>query len=63
MEQWIASCAAKGQPLTSPKTSAALDPHFFPNMTLRTIIQEHIEARQAVYREQLKENKKEGEQK
>lgn len=44
--------------MTSPKTSEALDPHFSPNKTLRTIIQEHVEARQALHREQQKEKKK-----
>ena len=63
MEQWIASCAAKGKALTSHKTSADLDPHFFPHLTLRTIVQEHIEAKQALYRRRQREKKKEGKMK
>lgn len=48
LERWIAHCAAKGRPLTSPKTGLPMDAVYIVNMTHRTLVREWVEKRQAL---------------
>lgn len=45
LERWIAHCAAKGLPLTLPKTGEAMDAAFMLKMTHRTLVREWVEKR------------------
>lgn len=42
LEAWRDSCAVKGLPFSSPKTSAELSPIFFPNHALRALVQDYV---------------------
>ena len=48
LEGWIAHCAAKGRPLTSPLTGQRMDAAFMPNMTHRTLVRQWVEKRKAL---------------
>ena len=43
LELWIAHCAAKGLPLTSPRTGLPTETAFMLNMTRRTLVREWVE--------------------
>jgi len=43
LERWIAHCAAKDLPLTSPKTGEAMDAAFMVNKTYRTLVRDWVE--------------------
>lgn len=45
LEGWIAHCAAKGLPLTSPRTGLPMGDAFMLNMTHRTLVREWVEKR------------------
>ena len=47
-EGWIAHCAGKGRPLTSPKTGLPMDAAYIVNMTHRTLVREWVEGREAL---------------
>lgn len=47
LEGWIAHCAAKGLPLTSPKTGEVMDAAFMANKTYRTLVRDWIEKHKA----------------
>jgi len=57
-EAWIGRCKSKGRPLTSPLTSAPMEPEMMANQALRILVGEHIETRERVWREQLAERRK-----
>lgn len=48
LERWIAHCAAKGRPLTSPKTGEAMDVAYIVNKTHRTLVRGWVEGRKAL---------------
>jgi len=45
LERWISHCAAKGLPLTSPRTGLPMEAAFMLNMTHRTLVREWVEKR------------------
>jgi len=45
LERWIANCATKGLPLTSPRTGLPMEAAFMLNMTHRTLVREWVEKR------------------
>ena len=58
LETWIERCKSKGLPLTSPLTSAPMEPQMMANQALRVLVGEHIEARERAWRQQLAEKKR-----
>ena len=58
LEAWIGRCKSKGRPLTSPLTSAPMEPQMMANQALRVLVGEHIETRERVWREQLADRRK-----
>ena len=58
LETWVERCKAKGLPLTSPLTNAPMEPQMMINEALRILVDEHIEAREQAWREQLAEKKR-----
>ena len=58
LEEWVERCKCKGVPLTSPLTSAPMEPQMMANQTVRGLVREHIEAREQAWREQLAERRK-----
>lgn len=58
MEAWIGRCKCKGLPLTSPLTSAPIEPQMMANQALRVLVGEHIETGERVWREQLAARRK-----
>lgn len=43
IEAWLATCARKGQPVTSRKTNALMEPLVVPNDKIRAHVDEYIE--------------------
>ena len=57
LEKWEERCQSQGLPLTSPMTSAPMEPPTTINQTVRVLVQEHIEARKQAWRQmQAEEN-------
>lgn len=48
LERWIAHCAAKGRPLTSPKTGELMEAVFIISKTHRTLVRDWVEGRKAM---------------
>ena len=46
LDEHIAHCAAKGQPLTSPKTGEPMGGMYLPNQNARTNVKEYIDQRE-----------------
>lgn len=60
LETWIERCKSKGLPLTSPLTSAPMEPLTMINQTVRVLVSEHIDVRKQAWREQLAARRKIG---
>jgi len=51
LEKWEEPCQSQGLPLTSPMTSAPMEPPTTINQTVRVLVREHIEARKQAWRQ------------
>jgi hypothetical protein len=62
IEAWFATCAKIGQPVTSPKTNALMEPLVVPNHNVRAHVDEYIERITKEWEEMMKkeEEGKEG---
>jgi hypothetical protein len=58
LETWVQRCKTKGLLLTSPLTSAPMEPLMMTNQTVRVLVGEHIETRERAWRELLAERRK-----
>jgi len=58
LEEWVERRGSEGKPLTSPMTSAPMEPTTTTNQIVRVLVQEHIETRQQAWRQMQAEKKK-----
>jgi hypothetical protein len=57
LEAWIAQCAAKGQPLTSPKNGLVMGPAFLRNQAIRLLVGEYLEQKTKEWEEKKRARK------
>jgi hypothetical protein len=55
LEAWMEQCQAKGQPLSSPRTGALMEPGFLRNGTLRRQILGYVGAKTKAWEERKRE--------
>ena len=48
LEGWIAHCATKGLPMTSPKTGEVMDAAFMLYKTFRTLVRDWVEGQKKI---------------
>jgi sacsin len=60
IEAWFATCARKGQPVTSPKTNALMEPLVVPNHNVRAHVDEYIERKTKEWEEMMAQEEEEG---
>jgi hypothetical protein len=58
LEGWIAQCAAKGQPLTSPKNGLVMGPAFLRSQAIRLLVGEYLERKAKEWGEKKEKGKK-----
>jgi len=60
LDEHIAHCAAKGQPLTSPLTREPMDGMYLPNQSFRTFVKEYIDQREKEWTLHLAQRRRRG---